>query len=222
MSTFREVESAVLQPLRAARMSPLLAFLLLLLPMGVMQAQNHAELGMRPIARSRGPLLQFAALKATPTDEHNLLSNGSFEKGTDGWELIAFGKKGTMAIDTKELFEGKPTLRIDNLEGDHSFVRQIVKGKPNTRYRLTGYIKTMSVHPVKEDGKEGAVVMVGMVNDASEPLQKTNGWTKVSVDFTPKDPNEIRVGPGLGTYARPVTGTAWFFGITLTELGPAE
>lgn len=203
-------------------MNPLPILLFLLLPAGLSQAQTPSEFAARPHAHHGDNSLQLIALKAAPEKGPNLLANGNFEDGIKGWELIAFGKKGTMAIDTKELFVGKPTLRIDNIEGDHSFVRQILKGKPNTRYRLTGYIKTMNVEPVRESGKEGAVVMIGMVTDTSEPLQKTTPWTRVSVDFTPEHPEEIRVGPSLGTYGRPVTGTAWFSGITLTELGRDE
>jgi hypothetical protein len=63
--------------------------------------------------------------------------------------------------------------------------------------------------------------MVGMSLDMTHSIQKTTPWKKVSIDFTPKDPKEIRVGPSLGVYARPVTGTAWFSELTLTELGPA-
>ena len=197
-------------------MNPLPILLCVLLSAGLSQAQAPAEFDAHP----HDTALQLIALKAAPESGPNLLANGNFEDGTKGWELIAFGKKGTMAIDTKELFDGKPTLRIDNLDGDHSFVRQILKGKPNTRYRLTGYIKTMNVEPVTGSG--GAVVMIGMVIDTSEPLQKTTDWTRVSVDFTPEKPDEIRVGPSLGTYGRPVTGTAWFSGVTLIELGSDE
>jgi hypothetical protein len=203
-------------------MNPLPILLFVLLPSGVSQAQTPSEFDARPHAHDQHNPLQLIALKVAPENEPNLVANGNFADGTKGWELIAFGKKGTMAIDTKELFDGKPTLRIDNIEGDHSFVRQILKGKPNTRYRLSGYIKTMNVEPVKGSGKEGAVVMIGMVTDTSEPLQKSTEWTRVSVDFTPEHPDEIRVGPSLGTYGRPVTGTAWFSGITLTELGTDE
>jgi len=202
-------------------MNPLRIVPFVLLPASLILAQPPAEFGARPPARDRivtAPLVDSES-DAAVAGERNLLVNGNFERGTRGWELIAFGKTGKMTIDAEELLEGKPTLRIENFQGDHSFVRQIVKGKPNTRYRLTAYIKTLNVQPVEGSGKEGAVVMIGMVTETSEPLQKTTPWTKVSVDFTPRDPNEIRVGPSLGTYARAVTGTAWFSGITLIELG---
>lgn len=187
------------------KLLPLL--LLALLPASVIHAQS-------PVPPPAPPFQM-----GDKRDERNLITNGNFEHGLEHWELIAFAKKGKMQIDTQELHEGKPTLRIDNMEGDHSFVRQIVKGKPNMRYRLAGYIKTKDVEAVK-GGIDGAVLMVGMSLDMTHSIQKTTPWKKVSIDFTPKDPKEIRVGPSLGVYARPVTGTAWFSELTLTELGP--
>jgi hypothetical protein len=184
-------------------MNPLSILLSLLLPIGLI-------LQPLPVALGLG--------SASPKGQ-NLLSNGDFARGTEGWELIAFGKKGKMSIDTKELHAGKPTLRIDNFDGDHCFVRQILKGKPNTRYRLSGYIKTRDVKQVKGSGKEGAALLIGMTNDNTLPLQNTTGWRKVSIDFVPEKPDDIRVGATLGTYARPVSGIAWFADITLTELG---
>ena len=146
-------------------MNPLRIVPFVLLPASLILAQPPAEFGARPPARDRivtAPLVDSES-DAAVAGERNLLVNGNFERGTRGWELIAFGKTGKMTIDAEELLEGKPTLRIENFQGDHSFVRQIVKGKPNTRYRLTAYIKTLNVQPVEGSGKEGAVVMIGMV-----------------------------------------------------------
>jgi hypothetical protein len=152
-------------------------------------------------------------------DEKNLLTNGSFDRGLEHWELIAFAHHGKMAIDTEVLHEGRPTLRIENGEADQSFVRQILRGKPmHARYRFTGYIKTQDVETEKPGG--GAVLMVGITLEHTAPILKTTPWTKVTFDFTPspKTPNEIRVGPSLGTYARAVTGTAWFADLSVVEL----
>ena len=179
-----------------------------------------------PIAVIHAQFPESAPPPAFPQNNHrdeekNLLENGNFEHGLEHWELIAFSKKGKMSIDPIERYNGKPTLRIENNEADHSFVRQILKGKPNTRYRLSGYIKTSRVEP-EQKGDNGAVLMLGMSLDRTHSQQKTTPWTKVSFDFVPKNPNEMRVGPSLGVYARPVTGTAWFSDLTLTELGPVE
>jgi hypothetical protein len=173
------------------------------------------------------PALEKKPLGATPppATEANLFTNANFENGLEGWEMVAFRKKGTMVIDTQELHEGNPTLRIDNVEPDHTFVRQMA-GKPNTRYRLTGYIKTKKVEPEKKGAKDGACLLVGFTagvqNGQTAPILKTQSWTKVSVDFTTTAAPEIRVGASLGSYNAPVSGTAWFSKMSLIELGPRK
>ena len=129
-------------------------------------------------------------------------------------------EKDKMAIDPMDFTTGKPTLRIDNAEGDHTFVKFTIQGKPHTSYRLSGMVKTKDVQSVKEGGRTGAVLMVGQTNNNTAPVQKTTPWKRVSVDFSTGDKAEIRVGPSLGTYASPVTGTAWFADISgLPSLG---
>jgi hypothetical protein len=160
-----------------------------------------------------------------PATEANLFTNGNFENGLTGWEITPFRKKGTMSIDTQELHEGNPTLRIDNPEPDHTFVKQTV-GKPNTRYRLTAYIKTKKVEPEKKTAKDGACLLVGFTagiqNGQSVPIKGTQSWTKVTLDFTTMTSAEIRAGVSLGCYNGPVAGTAWFSKVSLIELGPKK
>ena len=81
--------------------------------------------------------------------EPNLLTNGNFEKGTAGWEFFNWGKRSKMGMDGRELHDGKPSLRVENFDLCHSYVRQIIHAKPNTRYRLTGYIKTGHIQAAK-------------------------------------------------------------------------
>ena len=161
-------------------------------------------------------LAQSSTASAADETESNLLQNANFEKGADGWELNAFGKKGTMAIDQDELRDGKPTLRITSVD-DLTFVYQTVKVKPNTRYRLSGYLKTKDVRDLK-GRKNGAMLLVGMSN-GSGGIRGTTGWRKVSMDLNSQDKTEIRVGGAVGYYASPVAGTAWFSDLSLVELG---
>jgi len=153
------------------------------------------------------------------SDESNLLTNGNFKKGTAAWELLNWGKSGRMEIDTNELHDGSPTLRVENHEPCHSFIRQIVTGKPNTRYRITGYIKTKDVEPAKSGDKTGAVLMIGGTRIYTPAMQRTEQWRKVTADFTTNDNSAIRIGPSLGTDSAFVTGTAWFSDLRLTEVG---
>jgi Carbohydrate binding domain len=155
-------------------------------------------------------------------DERNLLTNPNFEDGTAGWELCNWGKNSRMEVDRSELHEGKLALRVENLEACHSFIRQVITGKPNTRYQLSGYIKTRRVEPANRGGKSGAVLEVGRMGIYTPLMVGTRQWTKVTVDFTTKDDPEIRVGPSLGTDPAFALGTAWFSELRLTEFGEDE
>jgi Carbohydrate binding domain len=157
--------------------------------------------------------------KAAESDGRNLLKNPNFEDGTAAWGFFTWGKNGTMQIDPNELHDGKPTLRVENFDACHSFVRQIVQGKPNTRYRITGYIKTKDVEPAKEGQQSGAILMVGRMSVYTPALEGTKSWTKVTADFSTEDDGEIRIGPSLGADATFATGTAWFSELKLIELG---
>ena len=192
-------------------------------PPAALEPSNSAQPGLHP------------AVTAAPTPEsreRNLLKNANFENGTDGWDLIAFGNKGTMTLDRKELHNGKPSVRIDSTEGGLSFVRQMVEGKPNTHYQLSGYIMTKDVEPVKKGTKEGACLMVGFIAEVfvgtseskarggkSASIQKTKPWTKIVVDFTSGSKTGLPVGGALGYYNENVKGTAWFAEMSLIEMG---
>ena len=165
------------------------------------------------------PLPDGIVNSRTEVADRNLLTNGNFAKGIAGWQILNWGKNGTMEVDTRELHDGRPTLRIDNVEACHSFVRQILKAKPHTRYRLTGYIKTKDVEPANAAEKTGAILMVGRKSVYTPLLKGTNSWTEVSVEFVTEHDPEIRVDPSLGSDYGFVSGTAWFSDLQLTEIG---
>jgi hypothetical protein len=177
---------------------------LVLLPAAIIPAQFHS------------------AAPKYDSDSRNLFTNGDFEKGAAGWELLNWGKDGRMEMDPSEFHDGKPTLRVDNSQPSHSFIRQIVMGKPHTRYRLSGYIKTRDVESEPNGQKSGAVLMVGRMAVYTPLLAGTTPWTAVSVEFATKDDPEIRLGPSLGTDPTFPTGTAWFSGLRLIELGGVD
>lgn len=156
------------------------------------------------------------------SQEANLFQNPTFESGTDGWELVAFAKTESMEVDTAEVHNGKPSLRVTTGAGGFAFVRQQI-GKPHTHYRLSGYIKTKNVESVHRDGKQGACLMVGFTANVqggtTVALQKSKSWTKVTVDFTSSDKAPFAVGLGLGSYNANVIGTAWFSEPSLVEIG---
>jgi hypothetical protein len=168
----------------------------------------------------------FAGVPVNPIPEPNgpnLFQNGDFANGTAGWELCNWGRDGRMEIDAHELHDGKPSLRVENLEPGHTFIRQLVAGKPKTQYRLTGYIKTKDVVPANKNKGDntGAVLEIGRMGIYTPVLDRTNPWTKVTADLATDDEGKFMAGPSLGTDPAFVTGTAWFAGLSIIEMGAA-
>lgn len=186
---------------------------------GIPAAPAPAAVAEQPKPQVPAPDPELAAISAAATAGRNLFKNPNFENGTHGWELAGFSKKGTMAVDPKELHNGKPTLRLESTEGEHMFARQPVPIKPNTCYRLSGFIKTKDVEPVKKGSKAGACLMVGFEPESTPAIVKTKAWTRVTVDIGPKVKPELNIGASLGGYGGPMTGTAWFSELSLVELG---
>lgn len=162
-----------------------------------------------------------AATSGSGGSSKNLLPNGNFEKGMEGWAITAFGKKGQGAMDDNEKREGRSTLRIVNAEGDDASARQKVAVEPNTRYRLEGYVKTKDVQAVKRGGKDGASLCIGGGWEKTQSVAGTRSWTRVTHDFLTGGETEVEVCARLGYLSAPVTGTAWFSDITLTKIGKA-
>ena len=150
-------------------------------------------------------------------DGRQLITNANFEKGTYGWELINFGKGGTMELDPAELHDGKPTLRVEANDA-MTFARQVVTVKAHTTYRLSGFIKVKDVHENGGAGDAGADLIVGSTLIKTQAIHGTADWQEVSVEFNTEDKTAVRVGPAVGFYARKVSGTGWFSGMTLTEV----
>src|SRR3954463_6431976 len=99
-------------------------------------------------------LSSFAFAAVSDGSKPNLLVNGDFSKGIEGWDFNANRKQGQATPDAAEKHEGHPSVRIDNLGADDSHLSQKVTVKPATRYRLTGWARTRGV--VGEDPKSTA------------------------------------------------------------------
>lgn len=147
----------------------------------------------------------------------NLLVNANFEHGLHAWELINFGKDGTLEPDVAVLHDGQPTLRIDAF-GEITFARQVVTVKAHTNYRLSGYVKVQDVHEIGGAGKAGANLIVGSTRIATQTVTGTDDWQEISAEFNTEDKTAIRVGPAVGFYGLKVSGTAWFSDLSLSEV----
>lgn len=157
----------------------------------------------------------------TTTTTKNLIVNGSFEKGMEGWTFEPHAKKGTAVVDENEKHGNKPSLRIDNAQDDDSHIKQKVAVEPETRYRLEAYIKTKDVLPTKRDSKGGACIDLEGTWQTSQKVNKTKSWTKVTHDIVTGAEKEVEVGGRLGFWSDGCTGTAWFTDFSLVKIGKA-
>jgi hypothetical protein len=153
-----------------------------------------------------------------PTGAKNLLANGAFEKGMAGWTVDSHGKNAQVSVDENEKYNDKPSLRVENVEGSDTHVKQMVTVKPNTRYRLAGYIKTKDVQQIARDGRQGACLDVFGGYEQTLPQTKTKPWTRVWHDFTTGKETKIGLEARLGFLDAETTGTAWFADLSLEEI----
>jgi hypothetical protein len=163
-------------------------------------------------------LAQPAALAQQAAEDRNVFKNPNFESGLDEWKVK---KESVAAIDPEEKHGQMPALRIENATPGDAFVTQKVPVTPNTRYRISAFIKTKDVKAVKRGDKSGACISISGGYKHTPPVQETKGWNKVSFEWASGGETEIDIGPRLGMYYGVVTGTAWFSELKMVAIGRA-
>lgn len=169
-----------------------------------------------------------SAMDQEPAAGQNLLSNGSFEKGLTKWEMTTHERTAEvkLVVDKKVLFHDKPTLRVTNPVLTDTHIAQRVKVRPNTRYRLSGFIKAQDIEdakgvtagdPAKKVNSGGCLCIAGKYGYKSA-MVSTDTWTEVSYEFKTQDETEMVCECRLGYFSATVIGTAWFAEVSLTEV----
>jgi putative membrane-bound dehydrogenase-like protein len=152
----------------------------------------------------------------------NLLPNPGFEdlaadkKTPSSWTLRNYGKKPGnegaewgIVIDPKTVHSGKHAFRvITRDDADTSFFANVPL-KPNTDYKLSGWIKT---HAFK--GKASLNDHIGRV-ETSPKLTRTQDWTEVEVIFNSKDRPQASIN-----LLHVAKGDTFFDDVSLVELIP--
>jgi hypothetical protein len=157
----------------------------------------------------------------------NLLQNGDFEKGTEGWVFQAWKDRVAKAAKDPEVRHlGRPSVRIDQPNPTDGALVQAVTLKPHTRYRLEGWIKTRSVEkpniPKQRQGPEGASLTVMGNYQKTPSVLGTSDWTHVHMEFVTDAKTDYKFGCRLGHYGKLVTGTAWYADVSLVDLDPGN
>ena len=139
-----------------------------------------------------GCALFFAGCMLLSAQEQELIRNGSFENGTEGWVV-----KGKCTLNTADKTEGKQSLCVakkKNVRFDE--IWQEVKVEPDTDYELTYFVKCQDL--VQNDPRAKAFGVSASISGGgkrscwgSAGLWKydhgTFDWKKVTVRFNTKN-----------------------------------
>ena len=151
----------------------------------------------------------------------NLLSNPSFELGSKdaaaGWKSRVYGGQRDTAFSVAEgealSRTGKRALMIRSDKGADAGWYTDVPVKPNTEYRLSGWIKTQGVR-----GAMGGLFNVhGLDGGVTKALQKKNDWTLLSIDFNSGGRRSVTINCLFGGWGTS-TGTAYYDDLSLQEI----
>ncbi|MEM9015629.1 MAG: c-type cytochrome, partial [Verrucomicrobiota bacterium] len=152
----------------------------------------------------------------------NLLPNPSFEEVSEllplGWAVRTFDGEAEHLSVTGEARTGERSLRILSNNGADSAVFAKVEVKPNTDYRLTGWVKTASLL-----GARGAQMNAHEVqkqprgSSTNAHHRRTNEWSHVEATFNSLDRTDLTINCLFGGWGKS-TGTAWWDDVALHEV----
>ncbi|MEU6486435.1 glycoside hydrolase family 18 protein [Streptomyces sp. NPDC046887] len=159
------------------------------------------------MAAALGLALSLAAGALAPTaaqaaDDAQLVRNGGFEAGLDGWSCTA----GSGAVTTSPVHGGTSALRATPAGSDNARCTQTVAVRPDSSYTLAGWVRGSYVHL----GATGTGTA-----DASAWTQSAPDWQRLTTTF--------RTGPATTSvtlHTHGWYGTGAYHADDLTLTGP--
>lgn len=153
-------------------------------------------------------------------DDSNPLPNGSFEQidgdAPRGWTRSVWGGQPSAMAVGDDAYEGSHGVVISSESGADAGWSCTQPVEMNSRYRLSGWIKTTDVQP--QGGAHGALLNVhNMQQVRTRALTGSNDWTPVSVDFDTGLNDSVMVNCLFGGWGL-ATGSASFDRVSLTLL----
>ena len=170
--------------------------------------------------------LMLMGVIASAEEPSNLLENPGFEEVRNnglpvGWYTDAYLTREGISVFscTEAARTGSGAAVVENLDMNDARFAQRVKVKPNTMYRLSGWVKADGIL----DAGRGANLSIEGVYVFSDSLYDTNGeWKYIETyGLTDSDQNEVTVFVRVGGYSGESMGKASFDDIALevvTEL----
>jgi putative membrane-bound dehydrogenase-like protein len=178
-------------------------------------AARHHAAGVLLAAAANAPAV------TAPAAPVNLMPNPGFSQpGPEGWSLKNYVVARPEAVEMSLSPAGRnggTALMIRSSERADVGAGALVPVKPNTRYRVGGWVKTENL---KTLGGRGALFNVhGM--EATSAISGTKDWTELSTEFTTGNQSEILVHCLFGGYGG-ATGSALFDDVYLHEIGASS
>ena len=158
------------------------------------------------------------AAKPRPVAAKNLIQNGSFEKLAGAkprsWTSIQFAGQASLKIDRKRGRTGKHSVTISSKPGSDCAWMSTVDVQRNTRYRLSGWIRTKDV--ARGAGAQLHIHELGR-EVVSPTVAGTEDWTRVQVEFNSGKHAKVQVACLFGGF-RKSRGQAWFDDLELVRV----
>lgn len=167
-------------------------------------------------------LLPNAAIAA----QDNLLSNAGFETSKDGipdtWSQdmwLTDEGVSKLWIDQTQAHSGASSAAVENLKPNHARWTQKVSVKPDTYYKISGFVKTEDIPAASSEQGAGANLFISDVSASYPQAYDTKGmWQELEfVGVTGPEQTEVMIGAGLGQYGALTTGKAFFDDIKLEQ-----
>jgi putative membrane-bound dehydrogenase-like protein len=177
-------------------------------------ARRHAPF-LLPIAADRVGIAEAdSGRNLLPNPDFSRISNGKPE----GWadlRVYGGGKPGPITLaSSPEGRDGSPCLTIRTKEARDCGAAVTVPVEPGTRYRLSGWIRTTGLQPVRGPG---ALLNIHS-GERTKGVRGTSPWTEVSLEFDSGNRRQAVIHCLFGGYGG-ATGTAWFDDVSLVEIG---
>jgi putative heme-binding domain-containing protein len=133
-----------------------------------------------------------------------------------GWRALTHNGEAKFTVDSTAK-SGARSAKIASQEGGDVSWSQDVTVKPNTRYRLTAWVKAKGV----DDRAMGALFNVHQLQKEGlpRPLKGDADWTQLTGEFATEERSSVTINMLFGGWGRS-TGEAWYDDVQLIELGP--
>ncbi|CAA9409620.1 MAG: CBM16, partial [uncultured Phycisphaerae bacterium] len=152
----------------------------------------------------------------------NLVRNGSFEEvaggAPRGWRTRHYAGEAKQELSTTVARTGKNSVVLKSDKGADTSWYVDAAVEPNTNYKLSAWVKTENVTPVR--GGRGAQLNVHGTEFRSPALTGTEDWRRIELAFNSGPQTRVSINCLFGGWGH-ATGTAYFDDVELTKGGVA-